>query len=149
MFKTFPLLIIWYYEGGHSMKKCTICNKKLSGKQRMYCSSKCKSKAHNGSYTTQKKRGVRRKLMLLKEFGKQCSICGYNQNISALSFHHKNPKNKSFRLDSRNLSNRKQESILKEANKCILVCNNCHAEIHNPSLNYKALKLDYEDAKKW
>ena len=41
---------------------------------------------------------------------------------------------KGFNLDLRALSNRTWAGILNEANKCELVCSNCHKEIHNPGL---------------
>ncbi len=43
-----------------------------------------------------------------------------------------NTEEKEFQLDLRSLSNRKWESILIEAEKCILLCSNCHSELHNP-----------------
>lgn len=61
-----------------------------------------------------------------------CEICGYNKNYSALQFHHLNPENKTFNIDARMLSNTKWDSIIKEWEKCKLLCANCHFEIHNP-----------------
>lgn len=56
-----------------------------------------------------------------------CSICGYNKSLAALEFHHLNPLIKDFEI-SRNV---KSFSKLKpELDKCILVCSNCHREIH-------------------
>lgn len=60
-------------------------------------------------------------------------MCGYDKNISALEFHHTNPEEKSFQLDSRHLSNTSMGKILEESKKCILVCSNCHKEIHHPN----------------
>ena len=63
----------------------------------------------------------------LTEDGK-CERCGYNKCIRALEFHHLNPSEKDFGL-SRCLT--KNVKLLKaEADKCILLCSNCHAEIH-------------------
>ena len=62
----------------------------------MYCSIKCKNKAHQ-SYDTQKERGIKRKLQLVKKFGGRCSICGYNKNLAGLTFHHTSEKK--FKLD--------------------------------------------------
>ena len=49
---------------------------------------------------------------------------------------------KEFQLDARSLSNRKIEPILKEVAKCILLCNNCHAEEHNPGLDLAKLSIE-------
>ena len=68
----------------------------------------------------------------------KCSMCGYDKNYAALEFHHRNPENKVFNLDSRNLSNTNWDSILKELDKCDLLCSNCHAETHFPDLNVSA-----------
>jgi hypothetical protein len=61
--------------------------------------------------------------------GGKCQICGYNKYIGALSFHHLDEKNKSFDLSTRGLT-RSWSKIRKEISKCILVCENCHREIH-------------------
>ena len=113
---------------------CVKCGKKLTGKQTKYCSSSCKNDQHQ-SYLAQQARGLRRKLDLIQKFGGKCSVCGYNKNSSALDFHHINPKEKLFALDLRSLSNRKQSVIDLEVKKCILVCRNCHSELHNPRHN--------------
>jgi len=62
--------------------------------------------------------------------GGMCIICGYNKCQRALSFHHLNPKNKDFDLSSRGLT-RSWERIKKEIDKCVLLCANCHMEIHD------------------
>ena len=121
------------------MKKiitCAICNKPLSGKQKLYCSISCKNKDHQ-SYEAQQARGLRRKKLIVRNLGGCCSMCGYNKNLSALTFHHKYPKKKSFKLDMRSLSNRKESRIKLELVKCILVCHNCHSELHNPQHNFE------------
>jgi len=113
---------------------CKVCGKKLKGKQTLFCSIHCKNTDHQG-YSSQKIRGVERKLLLVKNRGGKCSICGYRKNLAALTFHHINPKEKEFKLDMRSLSNRKLSRINNEFKKCILVCHNCHAELHNPQHN--------------
>ena len=62
-------------------------------------------------------------------------MCGYNTNLAALTFHHVDSNEKNFKLDMRSLSNRKLEVVRAEVEKCILVCQNCHAELHNPHLD--------------
>jgi hypothetical protein len=112
---------------------CTICNVKLIGKQTKYCSRNCKNKDtnhHYNSYIKQQERGLKRKILLLNKSGNKCSKCGYNKCTASLSFHHTNPKEKSFGLDLRALSNRTWSKIEAEFKKCELLCLNCHAELH-------------------
>ena len=85
-------------------------------------------------YIKQQERALKRKMDLITYKGGKCEICGYDKNIAALDFHHINPDDKSFQLDARHLSNTNIEKIKEEVDKCILVCANCHREIHNPNL---------------
>lgn len=118
---------------------CSICGKVLAGKQTLYCSLKCKNSAHQ-SYPAQKKRGLERKLRFVMSLGGKCSRCGYATNLAALAFHH--TRGKEFKLDSRSLSNRKMDPILKEIEKCKLLCHNCHAEVHFPDLDLAKLSIE-------
>lgn len=122
-------------------KYCIICGKELQGSQRRYCSNTCKQKGHredekkNPNTTfSQTIRGMRRKLKLIEEMGGKCEICGYDKNISALEFHHKDPTQKDFQLDIRKMANTKWETLVEEAKKCSLLCANCHREIHHPEM---------------
>lgn len=72
----------------------------------------------------------KRKQRLVQVFGGCCSMCGYNKCQRALHFHHIDPSNKSFMI-SREGSCRAWKRMLKEAEKCILLCANCHAEMHD------------------
>jgi predicted nucleic acid-binding Zn ribbon protein len=117
---------------------CIICGKPLRGRQTKFCSPVCKNKDLQ-SYESQKRRGLARKLELVRTASGRCSICGYHKNLAALVFHHTDSTAKDFKLDMRSLSNRKLEPVLEEISKCILVCANCHAELHNPHLNLDSL----------
>lgn len=64
----------------------------------------------------------------MKIKGNKCLVCGYDKCIDALVFHHTDPFTKEFHLS--NGETRSWEKYLKELEKCILVCANCHAEIH-------------------
>lgn len=119
------------------MKTCLICNKKLNGRQRKYCSKACKNNDINhkhNSYVKQCERGLKRKKYLVSLHGGKCSICGYSKNYSALAFHHQDPNEKDQGLDLRKLSNSTLEWCVKESNKCVLLCMNCHSEVHHPQL---------------
>lgn len=89
------------------------------------------------SYNKAKERGIKRKLMLIEMLGGKCCSCGYDNNISALEFHHVDPNEKILKLDMRHMSNSSEESLINEAKKCILLCSNCHKEVHHPSLDKK------------
>ena len=86
------------------------------------------------TYESQKARAISRKRELINLMGGKCSLCGYDKNYAALEFHHVDPSQKGFQLDARHLSNTSMEEVIKESEKCILVCSNCHKEIHYPNL---------------
>lgn len=118
------------------MLVCKCCGRDLTGRQRMYCSRVCKNKYTNQahqSYVSQQIRGRERKIQLIRIKGNKCEQCGYDRNYAALEFHHKTPSKKTFPLDLRALLNRKWAMIVDEVEKCVLLCSNCHAEIHNPN----------------
>ena len=58
-----------------------------------------------------------------------CSICGYNTCDAALDFHHVTSE-KNFKLNESNMYN-KDSRIVHEFHICMLLCKNCHAEIHD------------------
>ena len=115
---------------------CIICKLKLSGKQKRFCSNKCKYQKYGAAsnYQAQRRRMIRRKFILVSEAGGKCQKCGYNKNIASLCFHHTDESKKEFTLDARTLSGLGMTTIRKEAKKCELLCHNCHNEHHNPDL---------------
>jgi len=114
-------------------KKCIICSKDLIGNQTIYCSIQCTLKKGGRWYKSQKERGAKRKVDLVKMLGGCCNVCGYKKNIAALDFHHKNPKEKESPLNFSFLLKMNWEKCVKEAMKCVVLCSNCHREHHNPS----------------
>ena len=118
------------------MKICKICQNEFEpvsrGHARVYCfecspNSGVGSLASNTQHKTQLRRAMKKQGVKLK--GGKCSICGYDKNINALTFHHVDPTAKEFRLS--NGETRSWDKYLKELEKCTLVCMNCHAEIHS------------------
>lgn len=61
--------------------------------------------------------------------GNKCSICGYDKCSQALDFHHLDSNLKDFNLSDRDLI-LDWKILKKELDKCILVCANCHRELH-------------------
>lgn len=77
---------------------------------------------------------VQRRRYLIKEKcidykGGKCEKCGYNRCNEALEFHHLNPDEKDFSV-GKDGYNHSWEQIKKELDKCIMLCANCHRELH-------------------
>jgi hypothetical protein len=70
------------------------------------------------------------KILAVEYKGGKCEKCGYNKFIGALEFHHLDPKEKDFSISDSG-STRSWERLKKELDKCIIVCSNCHKEIHS------------------
>jgi hypothetical protein len=70
----------------------------------------------------------RTKIKLIEYKGGKCEICGYDKCNRALQFHHKNPLEKDFSISGKSLS---FDKLKNEVDKCMLVCSNCHCEIHD------------------
>jgi transposase len=68
------------------------------------------------------------KQQLVEEAGGACTLCGYRHWIGALQFHHVDPSRKEFHIGHRGYSRSLARSRA-EAQKCILLCANCHAEV--------------------
>ena len=67
--------------------------------------------------------------MAVEYRGGKCCLCGYSKYYGALEFHHIDDGSKDFGLGSQGLT-RSWEKTKKELDKCILVCSNCHKELH-------------------
>jgi len=74
------------------------------------------------------KRRKRLREMAVDYKGGRCNVCGYDKCIAALEFHHEDSAKKDFGL-SDGLT-RSWPKIQLELDKCLLVCSNCHREIH-------------------
>lgn len=74
------------------------------------------------------------KLMAIEYKGGKCELCGYNKCVGALEFHHLDPEEKDFGISSDG-NTRAWKKLRPELDKCILVCSNCHREIHAGLIN--------------
>lgn len=73
------------------------------------------------------------KLKAVKYGGGECQKCGYDKCWRAFNFHHIDPSKKNFGIfESRPgfKKVRNWEMLRSEIDKCIMLCANCHAEIH-------------------
>lgn len=75
------------------------------------------------------KRRDKIKLLAIEYKGGKCIICNYNKCVQALEFHHLDPSQKEFGIGEKGYT-RSWDRVKEELDKCILVCSNCHKEIH-------------------
>lgn len=101
-----------------NVPNCQTCGKPIRyGHSKTYCNSCTVASSRRRS-----------RLRLIKLRGGACAICGYDRTYWALAFHHVDPTTKSFALSGG--VTRAWEKLKVEATKCILLCHNCHSEIH-------------------
>ncbi len=67
--------------------------------------------------------------MAIEYAGSRCIICGYNRCENALEFHHRVAKTKDFGISVKGCA-RSLKAMKPKIDKCVLVCANCHREIH-------------------
>lgn len=60
--------------------------------------------------------------------GGKCIKCGYDKCIKALEFHHLDPSKKDFTISNDHF---KLLDAVNESKKCVLICSNCHKELHD------------------
>lgn len=118
---------------GTVKKICKVCGDTLNSTNRSGFCKKCKPVSPKKSQReTQKDYRKKRKQDLINYKGGKCKKCGYNRCIEALEFHHRNPKEKKYALSSTKsgrIFTFEQDKI--EADKCDLLCSNCHREVHS------------------
>ncbi len=113
---------------------CRQCSRPCSTR-RVFCRPECKEayRLENPSELKTSYKNVRAwphrtKERAVEYMGGKCLNCGYKRCLRALSFHHLDPQKKDFRISARCAS---WESIVHELKKCVLLCSNCHMEVHD------------------
>jgi predicted HNH restriction endonuclease len=61
--------------------------------------------------------------------GAKCELCGYDACADALEFHHLDSKTKDFGISTKGYT-RSWVKVKNELDKCVLLCANCHREVH-------------------
>lgn len=108
---------------------CSTCGRvyeydRRKGHTRRKCNSCGANRATREARTELKRR-------MVSQRGGSCEICGYNGSLTALSFHHIGA-DKRFSIAGGH--NRAWDSICHELEKCVLLCQNCHAEVHDEAV---------------
>ena len=117
--------------------QCVVCGKtvkrsKKEGNIGHFCSA-CRQRYRHWQF---KKKAVEYK-------GGKCAICGYNKSIDALDFHHVDPDIKDFNVSD--AYGKAWSTVQAELDKCILLCANCHRELHGSEKYYS----EYAQCEKW
>ena len=109
-----------YYE-----RQCLICGKifipKDKNANQRTCCYDCMPEGHQllrGEFLAKIK----------EQRGGKCQRCGYNKCLKALEFHHLDPSQKDFTISNDHF---KLAEAVEESKKCILICANCHRELHD------------------
>lgn len=101
-------------------KTCDICNKPFEGRNG---GNKCQT-------CSNRLRRMKLKIICIEYRGGKCHNCNYSKCYAALDFHHIHPIDKDFTVSERS-QYRSFEQLQSEIDKCILLCSNCHRELHN------------------
>lgn len=80
-----------------------------------------------------KKYQLKKKIEAIMVLGGKCSQCA-ETHPAALQFHHRDPSQKKFAVNSKTLSSPNKipwDQVIEEIKKCDLLCANCHSKIHS------------------
>jgi transposase len=106
------------------LRECTVHGWtafRRAGRSREYRCARCST-----ARVSRQRRRV--KAILIVEAGGSCVLCGYDRYAGALQFHHLDPAEKRLEFAGRGLT-RSLAELREEAQKCVLLCANCHAEV--------------------
>ena len=106
-------------------RKCKDCGKEINlFKNQRYCKN-C------SSVSSTSKRMIRNR-EFIKDYkkDKQCETCGYRRYPKILEFHHKDKETKNQTINTLMKTLQNLDKIKEEVEKCMLLCPNCHRELH-------------------
>lgn len=134
------------------MKKCSKCgeekeesefNKRGNGLQPFCrkCNSEYQKDWHqkNAVYRREQIYGRRKEIKewfdnIRKDNNFKCSVCGENR-VATLDFHHRDPSKKDGNISVITQRGWSKSKILKEIEKCDILCANCHRMLHYEERN--------------
>lgn len=122
-----------YYDAGNSCEKTSIKFNVGKTTVKSYVNVRHKIKLSEEDRRKYRVKSVTKRRIKIKEDavkykGGKCIKCGYNKYIGALEFHHINQDEKDFEISNGNCKS--WDKIIIELDKCILLCSNCHRELH-------------------
>ncbi len=109
--------------GENTLKKESIVSIELKRKE---FKKRDRNKEQQAKY---KKNAIERNKRIVAGYKAEgCSICGYNKCDKALHFHHLDPNEKEITISR--LRSHAVDRLIEEIEKCIVLCANCHYELH-------------------
>lgn len=78
-----------------------------------------------------KRRRKATKNLIIECMGGQCQVCAYSRCVKALELHHVEPGEKEYSISQMLTRSRGWNTLYTELEKCILLCSNCHRELHS------------------
>src|SRR5210317_1159220 len=78
---------------------------------------------------------------IIMAMGGCCQICRYNKCSAALEIHHLDPSKKEISFGLIRANPKSIAKIANELKQCILLCSNCHREVHYGDL---AIPLEFK-----
>ena len=121
----------WYNK---KLKHCKLCGAlidriKING-HAWFCSEKCRIESKRIKYNIQNNKRMSALAELKLKTG--CARCGYKICAASLDYHHIDPKQKASKRMLNGSSFWPSSQRMKdELKKCILLCKNCHGEVHH------------------
>lgn len=106
---------------------------KIVGCSKGSVSYHCNPQVKRNFFDYQNERRKQAKINLKIKFGGKCNRCGYSKCLAALQFHHTDPTQKDGMV-SRIMKTNGAAAAKIEAQKCELICANCHAEEHSSQI---------------
>lgn len=97
------------------------------------------------SYDCVKRYRQRQKENIVYVMGEKCACCGYDRCRQALELHHLDPLQKDFTIAQN--TNRAWEIVCKELPKTVMVCANCHREIHAGIIDSNSLESNFDKSR--
>lgn len=86
------------------------------------------------------------KRKMVEAMGSHCQICKYNKCFDALELHHINPSEKEFGFGAIMAHPVKWDIIKEELKKCILLCSNCHREVHDNLVEIPKIYQQFDES---
>ena len=107
---------------GHKHARCSVCYKEIRKKnyeknKSYYLKKNVRLKKQNKEWYVEYKKN------------KSCVVCGESESV-CLDFHHLNGDDKDFLVSKMQYSTYSKETIMKEMEKCVILCSNCHRKVH-------------------